>query len=279
MIAARSVAASAKRRQAPQRGSSSRLLKRIATAFPPARIDIAKNAASAVRSSLPFTRQHYEQARGLRGGPKPARQTALDRGGRLLRLAGAAVAQPLDQIRDVRELLLEVALVLLQPLEDTLTVVPTAPDAVVASKAAVSMSSVRAWSPPLSVSREESVQPRLRISQRASPLVEERAPLVRQLVDPLARAGRLVVPLGADDPVGLEQAEEAVEVAHVDALAGQLGELLEQLVAVHRALAEEQQNGRLGEALDPRPNLEVARPDPPPHPRMTMSPHTCKTHM
>ena len=38
IIAARSVAASAKRRQAPQRGSSSRLLNRIATAFPPARI-------------------------------------------------------------------------------------------------------------------------------------------------------------------------------------------------------------------------------------------------
>ena len=69
MIAARSVAASAKRRQAPQRGSSSRLLKRIATAFPPARIDIAKNAASAVRSSL--TRKHYEQEKGSGAGRSP----------------------------------------------------------------------------------------------------------------------------------------------------------------------------------------------------------------
>jgi hypothetical protein len=58
-----------------------------------------------------------------------------------LRVTGSAVAQPLDQIRDVRELLLEVALVLLQPLEDALTVVPAVPDAVVASKAALSMSS------------------------------------------------------------------------------------------------------------------------------------------
>jgi hypothetical protein len=48
---------------------------------------------------------------------------------------------------------------------------------------------------------------------------------------------------------------------------------------VHWTLAQKQQNGWLGEALDPRPHLEVARPDPAPHPRMPMPPHTCKTHM
>jgi hypothetical protein len=48
---------------------------------------------------------------------------------------------------------------------------------------------------------------------------------------------------------------------------------------VDRALAEEQQDSGLGEALDPRPNLEVTWPDASPDPRMTMAPHTCKTHM
>ena len=67
----------------------------------------------------------------------PFRQTLLDRGGRLLRLAGAAFAEPLDQVRDVRELLLEVALVVLEPLEDVVAVVPSSAEAAVVSSASV----------------------------------------------------------------------------------------------------------------------------------------------
>jgi hypothetical protein len=58
MSTASKVAASKKRRPAPQSGSSSRLLNRIATAFPTARTDIVMNAASAVRSSLAFIAEH-----------------------------------------------------------------------------------------------------------------------------------------------------------------------------------------------------------------------------
>src|SRR5215210_533906 len=110
--------------------------------------------------------------------------------------------------------------------------------------------------------------------------------LVGELVDPLARPGGLVVPLGADDALGLEETEEAVEVAHVDPLARHLGELLEQFVAVHGALAKEEEHRRLREALDARSHVVLAGRDPPPDahgpPMASVRPHpasTCKRHM
>src|SRR5205823_5857897 len=59
-------------------------------------------------------------------------------------------------------------------------------------------------------------------------------------------------PLGLDDAVALQPAQEAVEVADVDAFAAELGQQLDQLVAVPRPLPEEQQQRRLVEALDAR---------------------------
>src|ERR687886_2187245 len=86
------------------------------------------------------------------------------------------------------------------------------------------------------------------LAQRVGPAAEQAPAFVRELVDPLARAGRVVAPLRPDDPVLLERAQDAVEVAHVDPpLAGQLRQLLEQLVAVSRSLGEQEQERRLAE--------------------------------
>src|SRR4051794_2256823 len=89
-----------------------------------------------------------------------------------------------------------------------------------------------------------------------------------------------VAPFGGDEPLLFEGAEQAVEVAHLDPrFSGQLGEPLEELGPVRRALAEEKQQSRLGKALD-------AREDPPvpavPAPGAWTVPHArpkCKTHM
>ena len=88
-------------------------------------------------------------------------------------------------------------------------------------------------------------------------------PAVGQLVGALGRAGDGLVPLAADEALLLEAAEDAVEVADVDALlAEHRGQPLEQVVAVSRALAEqEQQRGDL-EALDPpTPSMPSASRD------------------
>ena len=49
----------------------------------------------------------------------------------------------------------------------------------------------------------------LRALQRLGPAVEQPAPLGRQLIGPLRRPGQLVAPLGADEPLVLERAQEA----------------------------------------------------------------------
>ena len=68
----------------------------------------------------------------------------------------------------------------------------------------------------------------------------------------------------AHETLVLERAQEAVEVADVDAtLDPQLREPVEQLVAVQRTLAEKQEQRRLDEALDPRLDMPVARPHEP----------------
>src|SRR4029453_19153994 len=83
------------------------------------------------------------------------------------------------------------------------------------------------WSPPLCVSLEEAVDSLLCVTQGLGPLPEERTPLVGELVDPLARAGRFVVPLGTNEALVFEHTQEPVEVAHVDALSCYLGLLMQ----------------------------------------------------
>src|SRR5207249_8152897 len=66
--------------------------------------------------------------RGTVPGTWPGETRRLDRGGRLGRGRRLFAPQALDQVRDVGELLLEVALVALEPLEDVLAAVPAAPE-------------------------------------------------------------------------------------------------------------------------------------------------------
>ena len=67
----------------------------------------------------------------------------------------------------------------------------------------------------------------------------------------LAGPGQVGAPLGGDDAFVLERAQDAVQIADVDAvLAQQRRKPLQQLVAVRRALGEEKQQRGLAEALD-----------------------------
>src|SRR5439155_14361913 len=96
----------------------------------------------------------------------------------------------------------------------------------------------------------------------------------------LRGTGGGVVPLRGDEPLLLEPAQEPVEVPHLDAcLARQLRQALEQVVAVRRMLAQEEQQRRLGEPLDPSEDAPAAVV----MPACARSPHhlsaTCKTHM
>src|SRR5438067_883748 len=117
------------------------------------------------------------------------------------------------------------------------------------------------------------------------PRREQAAALVGELVDPLAGPGRVVAPLGGDEAVLLEGTQHAVEVAHVDPLlARQLGKLLEQVVAVRRALSQQEEERRLAEPLDARAHRPLAGPDAAARTASAKpaSPHrqpTCKTHM
>jgi hypothetical protein len=82
------------------------------------------------------------------------------------------------------------------------------------------------------------------------------------LVGALGRPGEVGAPLGGDDPLLLERTQDAVEVAdvHTDVLPRHLRHALDELVAVHGPLAQEEQERRLDEALDARPDGPVAVP-------------------
>jgi hypothetical protein len=122
-------------------------------------------------------------------------------------------------------------------------------------------------------------------AQRVGPAIQQAPALLGELVDPLARPGRVVAPLGGDDAVLLERAQDAVEVAHVDPpLAGQLLELLQEVVAVRRLLRQQEQERRLAEALDAGSDGPLARADAPPRAGAAepVPPHEraiCKSHM
>src|SRR4051812_13848997 len=130
-------------------------------------------------------------------------------------------------------------------------------------------------SPPFLVTLEKAVGALARRTQRLGPLVEERAAVLGEGVGALA-----VAPFGSDEPLLFERAEQAVQVAHLDPrFAGQLGEPLEELGPVRRALAEEKQQSRLGKALDPREDAPMPAV---PAPGARSVPHArpiCKTHM
>ena len=110
-------------------------------------------------------------------------------------------------------------------------------------------------------------------------LLQQLPPVGGDRVPALRGAGRGLVPLGRDEALLLERAQQPVEVAHLDPLlAGQLGQALEQVVAVRRPLPEEKQERRLGEALDAGEDAPVAAVVPPgagPVSHRTR----CKTHM
>src|SRR5579862_1648668 len=109
-------------------------------------------------------------------------------------------------------------------------------------------------SPPFFVPLEESLRPRLRLAKRLGPLIEELDPALGDRIRPLA-----VRPLGGDEALLLQSAQEAIEVAHLDTgLAGQLRQALEEVVAVRRPLAQEEQERRLREPLDTREHVPAA---------------------
>ena len=160
---------------------------------------------------------------------------------------GLVGAQPAEQLGHVRELLLEVALVGVQPLEHVLARV----EARAQVAGAAVESAVVHVSPPLVVASEIEVDAVARVGERGGPAVEGGAAVRGDLVGALRRPGHGLVPLAGDEALLLERAQDAVEVADVDALvAGQLGQPLEQVVAVGRALAQEQEERGDLEALD-----------------------------
>src|SRR2546421_9903896 len=129
-------------------------------------------------------------------------------------------------------------------------------------------------SPPFVVTSEKLFDPCVRAPQRLGPLVEQLQPALGDRIGALS-----AVPGRGDELLLLERAQQAVEVAHLDApLAGELRQALEQVVAVGRPLAEEQEQGRFGETLDPGEDVP-APAGVAPGARPASHPTTCKTHM
>src|SRR5436190_10525320 len=130
-------------------------------------------------------------------------------------------------------------------------------------------------SPPFLVSPEELADRLLCLSERLRPAVEQVPALGRQFVGALRRARQLGAPLGADEALVLEAAQEPVEVADVDSPLPQLRDPLEQLIAVQRALAQEQQKRGLDEAFYASADVPMTRPDQPAAagPRMAVVSH------
>src|ERR1043165_4652767 len=99
-------------------------------------------------------------------------------------------------------------------------------------------------SPPLAVlvAFDESRDDALRLAQRLDPAVEQTDSGLGQLVRALGGPREIGAPLGGDDALFFESPEHAVEVPDVDSslVARDLGKQLDQLVAVHRPLTQEQ---------------------------------------
>src|SRR5439155_21581348 len=117
----------------------------------------------------------------------------------------------------------------------------------------------------------------LRVAQGLGPRAQQLVTGRSQLV-PAFRRSRLVgVPLGTDEPVLLQRAQDAVEAAHVGAFArDELGGALEQLVSVRRLLGEEEEKRRLEKALHPAADVPAAAAVAPAGPWAVF---TCETHV
>jgi hypothetical protein len=88
--------------------------------------------------------------------------------------------------------------------------------------------------------------------QRLEPRGQQRMTLRRQRVRALRRPGELGAPLGLDQPVLLEGAQRAVDVAHVDPLlTEEVRKLLKELVPVGRSVREQHEERRLAKPFDP----------------------------
>src|SRR5438128_9983485 len=188
--------------------------------------------------------------------------------------------EPLDQIRDIGELLLEIALIRLQALEDVLAVVPPL------AQAAMEVPSVSVVhsSPPF-VPFEKAVDPFAGTTKCSRPLVEQAPALGTELVGALRGPRGFGLPFPPDDPVLLQRAQNAVQVPHVDArFADHVRQRLEELVPVRGPLPQEQQQRGLAEPFHPRAHapLTVAEPPAAAGAPASARPHaspTCKTHM
>src|SRR5262249_13870599 len=90
--------------------------------------------------------------------------------------------------------------------------------------------------------------------------VEQAPAFGGQFVGALGRPRQIGAPLRPDKTLGLESAQEAVEVPGIDApFPHDLRQPLDQLVAVQRPLTQEQQERRLDKALDAGGDGPVAR--------------------
>jgi hypothetical protein len=80
-----------------------------------------------------------------------------------------------------------------------------------------------------------------------------------QGVGALRGTGQVTAPLGRDEPFVLQRTQLPIDVSDVDAfLTDEPGQTLEELVAMGRAVREEDEETRLAEALDARPHLPGA---------------------
>src|SRR5262249_18713875 len=130
---------------------------------------------------------------------------------------------------------------------------------------------------PSFVALEEAGDAPLRLAQRRRPGREQVAPRIGELVAPPRRTGAGGQPLRPASPLLLESGQDAVEVPHVDRLAGELLDTLEQLVPVGGLLLEKEERRGLGEALDAGVDVPVAPAGAPPAARPSSpSASTCK---
>src|SRR6266404_4642151 len=131
-------------------------------------------------------------------------------------------------------------------------------------------------SPPLEP-LEEGVHDHLRVLQGFRPGTQELAARRSQLVPAFRGARLLGVPLGADETVLLQCAQNAVEAAELGLLSGDEHHgAIDELVAVRGLLGEEKQKRRLEEALDASPNVPATLRIAPPGPRAVSM---CETHI
>src|SRR5512132_193133 len=147
------------------------------------------------------------------------------------------------------------------------------------------------FTPFVFVALSELLDLALDLRKSLDPLGEHASARLRDHVDPLGGTGSVVVPGRVDEAVALERAQDPVEVAHVDPLGRhERLELLQQLVAVTGAIAQDEEDGGLREALQPRPDLPAPRAETTASPGVARKPHPtlhatppsklqCKTHI